>query len=722
MRRSLSILKWWLLLTISVFALAPLPAGAIPWKSFQSVLLITTGDVNKDTQSFRSVFECVGMTVEALSPDRLSSSLGGEHLVLILPRQSAGVLTESQVASIRDLTRQGMILVTDGQSPLAAGLGIHFDNGPAEQVSGEQNQLFPTVAITWEQPVSMKRFALPAGATIHDTTRPGDTPLFGSFPVGKGRCFFLGVELDPFTGDGYTRFPYFLHVLLNQSNLQLPFRSPRLEALFDYGFRTDVDLDYFARKWRQLGISALHVGAWHFYDRGRDDYLRDLIGACHRNGILVYAWLELPEVSHSFWVKHPEWREKNGLLRDAPALWRENMNLLDQDCFREVVAGVLKLIQDFDWDGVNLCELYYEGPDGPHKPYEFTPMNDLVREDFRRQTGFDPAAFFQPGPGNWENNPLWKRFVDYRASLILRLHDQVLGTFESIKAGKPYLDYLVTEIDNFYQPEMKEASGVDMEGLIRLMPKYNFGLVVEDPNRIWHLGPSRYQGIGKIYSGKIADSSRLGIDLNIVSRPTVAYPTAQQTGVEVLQIFHYAAANFHRAVLYVENSVFAQDFPLITRAMANPQKTEVQDGRLTVSAAESLLVNIGDTPMVAVDGHPSPFVYSGEVFIPPGHHEIRPSGSPANLSKLRVNRLNAKLDSGELTPEGLRFTYSSGTRAIAVLNAKPNSIAVDARPYPASMLEKGYGEYALMLPPGSHQVVLRAPAKTSKGTGGAEEN
>ena len=703
----MTILKLRWLLTISLFALAPPLAGATAWGPFESVLLVAPGEVDKDTQSFRSAFESVGMTVQNLTPDQLSSSYTTGHLLLVVPRQSAAILTESQVVSICELTRGGMILVTDGESPLAGALGIHFDNSSTEQVSGEQNQLFPTVAITWEQPASMKRFIVPPGAAIHDTTRPGNRPLLVSFPVGKGRCFFLGIELDPVTGDGYARFPYFLHVLLSQSNIQLPFRNPRLEALFDYGFRTDVDLDYFARKWRQFGISALHVGAWHFYDRERDDYLRALITACHRNGILVYAWLELPEVSHEFWVKHPEWREKNGLLQDAPALWRENMNLLNPDCFREVMAGVLKLLHDFDWDGINLCEVYYEGPDGPHKPFEFTPMNNLVREDFRRQTGFDPAAFFQPGAGNWQTNPLWKRFVDYRAGLILHLHEDVLKDLDLIRKDRPYLDVLVTEIDNFYQPEMKEASGVDMEGLIRLMPKYNFGLVVEDPNRIWNLAPSRYQGIGKMYSARVQDSSRLGIDLNIVSRPGVAYPTAQQTGIEMLQIFHYAATNFHRTVLYIESSIFTQDFPFITRAMANPLRSEVQGDRLTVSAAEPLLVNIGEIPMVTVDGRPSPFIYAGEVFIPPGTHEIRPYGSGSSLSKLRVHRLNATLQSGELTREGLRFSYSSGTRAIAILNAKPASMVVDGRPYSASMLHEGYGEYALTLPPGSHEVALR---------------
>ncbi len=74
---------------------------------------------------------------------------------------------------------------------------------------------------------------------------------------------------------------------------------------------------------------ALHVAAWHYCERDPqgDEYLRNLIEACHRHGILVYAWLELPHVSEKFWDDHPEWREKTALLQDAQLDWRKLMNL-----------------------------------------------------------------------------------------------------------------------------------------------------------------------------------------------------------------------------------------------------------------------------------------------------------------------------------------------------------------------------------------------------------
>ena len=131
------------------------------------------------------------------------------------------------------------------------------------------------------------------------------------------------------------------------------------------------------------------MAAWHFYepDTERDTYLNNLIAACHRKGILVYAWLELPHVSEKFWDDHPEWREKTAVLQDAQLDWRKLMNLTNRDCFRAVSQGVKTLVERFDWDGVNLAELYFESLEGAANPARFTPMNDDVRKMFRKRRG-----------------------------------------------------------------------------------------------------------------------------------------------------------------------------------------------------------------------------------------------------------------------------------------------------------------------------------------------
>ena len=101
----------------------------------------------------------------------------------------------------------------------------------------------------------------------------------------------------------------------------------------------------FRSRWRAAGISALHVAAWHFWERDPqgDEYLRRLIDACHRNAIQVYAWLELPHVSETFWDQHPEWREKTALQQDAQLDWRKLMNLTNRDAFAAVSTGARDL-------------------------------------------------------------------------------------------------------------------------------------------------------------------------------------------------------------------------------------------------------------------------------------------------------------------------------------------------------------------------------------------
>jgi len=140
----------------------------------------------------------------------------------------------------------------------------------------------------------------------------------------------------------------------------------------------------------------LHIAAWHFTDAGPDEYLRELITACHRQGILAYAWLELPHVSEPFWAGNAECREQTAALQDARLDWRKLINLADPECFSRAAVGVQDLLSGYDWDGVNLAELYFESLHGPSNPARFTPMNRWVRDDYRQRSGIDPLEIFKP--------------------------------------------------------------------------------------------------------------------------------------------------------------------------------------------------------------------------------------------------------------------------------------------------------------------------------------
>ena len=147
----------------------------------------------------------------------------------------------------------------------------------------------------------------------------------------RGSGAILWVAAPP-GAHGYERLPY-LPQALRDLGLEPPAESRRLWAFFDSSYRSRADAEYLARRWRKSGIAALQVAAWHYFepDPQRDEYLNGLIRACHRNAILVYAWLELPHVSEKFWKDHPEWREKTAVLQDAELDWRKLMNLANRD-------------------------------------------------------------------------------------------------------------------------------------------------------------------------------------------------------------------------------------------------------------------------------------------------------------------------------------------------------------------------------------------------------
>jgi hypothetical protein len=255
---------------------------------------------------------------------------------------------------------------------------------------------------------------LPEGAQVFARERWNGVPLSAGVRRGAGAVLWIAV---PPGERGYERFPT-CSKRSAISGMEPPFRSSRLWAFFDSAYRSRVDLDYFAARWRRSGISALQVAAWHFYDSDpeNDAYLKKLIEACHREGIQVYAWLELPHVSEKFWADHPEWREKTALLQDAQLDWRKLMNLTNRDCFRAVSAGVKQTAHALRLGWRQPRRAVFRIARRHGNASRFTPMNDDVRALFRQQAGFDPIELF----GARKDDASRRAFLDFRADLAAR--------------------------------------------------------------------------------------------------------------------------------------------------------------------------------------------------------------------------------------------------------------------------------------------------------------
>ena len=430
---------------------------------------------------------------------------------------------------------QGAVVIVEGEGELAKALGIQ----PTRKhvvVRSIVDQRAPKLPIVWEAALELPVFELPKLAKVFASERWEGAPVMAGVRRGSGAALWIAASPGK---EGYERFPYLLQAL-GDLGVRPPFRSERLWAFFDGAYRSRVDLDYFAERWRKAGISALHVAGWHYWEQDpeSDAYLGRLIEACHRKAILVYVWLELPHVSEKFWTEHPEWREKTALQQDAQLDWRKLINLTNRDSFAEVSHGVEDLIGRFDWDGVNLAELYFESLEGASNPARFTPMNRDVRLEFKKLRGFDPLELFGAAKSDGER---LRAFLDYRAELARRQQEEWIGKIEVIRRTKPDLDFVLTHVDDRFDTRMRDLIGADAARLLPLLDQHDFTFLIEDPATIWNLGPQRYPQIASRYQPLTQHAEKLAIDINIVERYQDIYPTKQQTGAELFQLVHLAA-------------------------------------------------------------------------------------------------------------------------------------------------------------------------------------
>ncbi len=593
-------------------------------------------------------------------------------------------------------TEKGAILILEGQSSLAEVFGFRpgLENVRVASLTDVHQ---PKLSIVWEKGLELPVFTLPAGAEVFARERWTGAPMLAGLRRGAGAVLWLAAP----PGDrGYERFPYLLQALCDLG-MEPPFRSARLWAFFDSAYRLRVDPDYFAARWRRSGIGALHIAAWQYFepDRERDAYLTKLIEACHREGILAYAWLELPHVSDKFWQEHPEWREKTGLLQDAQLDWRKLMNLANRDCFQAVSAGVKQLTDRFDWDGVNLAELYFESLEGIANPSRFTPFNADVRAEFRSRSGFDPLDIF--GPRTDETSR--RAFLDFRGDLAGRMQEEWLDQLEGLRQRKPQLDIVLTQIDDRLDTGMKDALGADAARALPLMERHPLTFLIEDPATVWNLGARRYQTIAERYSQLTPHRERLAIDVNIVERYQNVYPTRQQTGVELLELVHSAAANFQRTALYFENSLAPADLQLLPSAAATVTRIESIGPKLLVESAAG--VGVPWKGSALVDGQPWPAVDGQTLWLPAGAHAVS-AGAPR--SGPNVIHLNADLKAARVIgADGLEFSYRSDARAIAILDRVPRRVEIDGVEGAPSMA----GPKTLLLPRGQHIVKVETSAQ-----------
>lgn len=631
--------------------------------------------------------------LDVLRPVNLSPDVGAP---ILFPPETDSM----DPAQLAEKVEAGAYAILEGQSKNSEFFGFHATQRIIS-VRSAVDLRHPKLPIIWEEAAQVPFFEIPHTAILFAQERWDNAPLMAGLRRGAGAL--LWVAAGP-GAKGHERFPY-LPQALADLGLDPPVRSKNLWVFFDSSYRLRIDPNYMARKWRQNGISALHIAAWHYYDSDpqRDQYLRNLIGACHRNAILVYAWLELPHVSEGFWARHPEWREKTASGADAHLDWRKLMNLRNPQCKAEVSAGVRDLLTRFDWDGVNLAELYFESLEGHANPSRFTPMNADVRKEFRDSHHFDPADLFDPASPRFRerDTAALEKFLNYRAQLARRLQQEWIGEVDALRKQFPHLDLVLTHVDNLLQPDTRAQIGADAKSVLPLMEKHDFTFLIEDPATAWHLGPQRYPEISRRYAPIARRRSNLAIDINVVERFQDVYPTKQQTGTELFQEVHLAGGAFARVALYFENSIPVQDWPLLGAALAQPKSIRRESGRTIIDSPTP--IGLRWQGPASVNGSLWPVTAGGVLWLPPGRSVVEPSSQEAPV---RILDLNAALRSAAVRGTGLEFSYEAPSRALVRLNRMPVQILLDGVPTEPKVWVFDE-DWILVLPKGQHLVSLK---------------
>ena len=169
----------------------------------------------------------------------------------------------------------GAILILEGESSLADLFGFRRSKKDPVRVQSLSDVHRPTLSIVWEKGLELPVFEIPEGAQVFARERWTGAPMTAGLKRGAGAILWVAA---PPGERGSERFPYLLNALADLG-LDPPFRTNRLWAFFDSAYRTRVDVDYFAARWRKAGIAALHVAAWHNFepDPEGDAYLKNLI-------------------------------------------------------------------------------------------------------------------------------------------------------------------------------------------------------------------------------------------------------------------------------------------------------------------------------------------------------------------------------------------------------------------------------------------------------------
>ncbi len=648
--------------------------------------------------------------------------------IIVVPRSSGTKLSSSQVSTIDSFVREGGRLVLEGPNPLCEVLGIRPEKRSLKIREVEDllygNQDYLARDATLNPPVEVPRFSVRSRIMVYAQDKERELPLAVLLGAGRGRLLYMGARLDTITPLGYTRFPYFVHYVIEGFDLKLPVQRGQVELYYDPGGSKGqgADIDRRADMWRRIGVRAIYVAGFHFWPTYTFNY-EHLIDVCHKNGILVYAWFELPHVSSKFWTDHPEWRAKTVTQAKAPTDkdgivgWRHHMDLDIPECRDAAFAFLEGLLRKYPWDGVNIAELNYDSNNGPENPAEYLPMGAPARAAFKALGGFDPILLFEPDSiYYWKANPsALRKFEEFRTQRVIAWHRALLERIMPL-AQERDMEVIVTMLDSLHSRTVTRDTGMNSHAMLSLMDQFPFTLQVEDPSQFWADSPDRYKRFTDDYLKLVRDPKRLMFDINVVPDRDIDKshsPTPTMVGTELAIALLNACRASGRAGIYSEGTLPPDDVQMLARILASSATVERRWNSWVTDSDRSIQLNApGQWQSFRVDDQIWPGWGENEVFIPRGKHiitaaERRFSFLDTSALDLRLLRFTGNLDTLAPNDRGIEFSYDSLMRTLALFNRQPFEIRVDGARYPEPAVHHA-SHWSLRLPRGQHRVEVVA--------------
>jgi hypothetical protein len=651
----------------------------------------------------------VGFQVQQVSAELYASAPRGTEVLLVVPEAEGQQLPAPLRSAILADVAGGTPLLLDGPTPLAAALGIKAvpRRATTKQYRWEHYAAEPVVL---PGRVAYTRFREAPALKVLAVEPRREDPLVAVGKHGKGQFLFTALPLEPPEGLVFQYLPFLAQAIVDELHIAPTLAADNLCAYIDFGGEPKDNPAAVAAQLRRWSIREVHLGVFYDSDMFRE-FVPRFIAAAHLEGIAVHAWLEYPMVSEEFWTAHRPWREITASGKPAIMDWRYHMALEDPACFQAVAERTRRWVRDYDWDGVDFAELYFEGePDIFKHPADFTPMHPAFRRGFKERFGVDPIKMFDSGsPDYGPRNPaLRNELKQFRVDLITQLTEQFLEVLEGCRAQKPYLETTLTFIDALRDPTVTERYGVDPERLLALEKRFGFAVEIEDPYTVWNSAPDRYRAIGEYYRPRLRPGTPFSIDINVVDRSPRGRPLNRPRGLELYELLANVAAHVDLITLYAYSTFVPDDMRLVPFVLGAQALADGPISDDAVTARRQLFWQTATRGRaVELDGNDWPCRSDSQVLIPAGTHRVstRPAAPGTAPDALRIESVNGTLLAAERRGPAIRLTYESRGRCYVTLNRAPATVRCDGTLNVARILT-GRDHVCLALPEGKHTVEI----------------